>query len=297
MCLAKLLFSIQDVIIKEMSSGYAVHQIMVLRGLVATPLVFVLIVFRGGLTLLQSNQIPLLLLRGALMFASFSAFYLALSSIPLTVATVLFFSAPFFVTLLSIPILGESVDSRRWLGIVVGFCGVVIVIRPAASDLQLSMLLPILAALMYATAQILTRPAGVANNAMVITFYANICFTALGIVLAVVMSFIPVGENDTIIEQFLYRQWVLPEGGDIWLLLGTGITSALGFLFSTQAYRTSEVSMVAPFEYVMLVWITIISYLVWDELPDGVTILGAVIIVVASLYILRGNKKSNTRRG
>ena len=265
----------QDVIIKEMSSGYAVHQIMVLRGLVATPLVFAMIAFNGGLIGLRSNQIPLLLLRGALLFASFAAFYLALSTISLTVATVLFFSAPFFLALLSIPMLGESVERRRWVGIIIGFCGVVIVIRPEVTGLKLSMLLPVLAALMYAIAQVLTRKVGAANNAMVITFYANVSFTILGVVVAAAMSFIPMAENHTVIEQFLYRPWVMPEGWDVWLLLGTGITSALGFLCSTQAYRTTDVSLVAPFEYVMLIWVTIISYMVWDELPDGVTIVGA----------------------
>ena len=111
MATGKFLFAIQDVIIKEMSAGYPVHQIMAIRGSVAIPLLLLLIHFRGGLGALRRHRPALHLLRGALMLIAFLSFYVALAGTSLTTATALFFSAPFFITLLSIPLLGEKVGA------------------------------------------------------------------------------------------------------------------------------------------------------------------------------------------
>ena len=159
MTAGKFLFAIQDVIIKEMSAGYPVHQIMTIRGLVAIPLLLLLIHFSSGLKILKQHRPLLHLIRGALMLIAFTLFYVALAGTSLTTATALFFTAPFFITLLSIPLLGEQVGVRRFVSITIGFIGVLIVLRPDTESFNLFELLPIAAALFYACCQLMVRVA------------------------------------------------------------------------------------------------------------------------------------------
>ena len=144
--LGKLLFAFQDVIVKQMSASYPMHEIMTIRGLVAIPILLVVIYLTLGLGTLKLHHPGFHILRGLLMFVAFMAFYVALSEISLTTTTALFFTAPFFITLLSAPMLGESVGHHRILSIVIGFIGVLIILRPSTESFNPVLLLPILAA-------------------------------------------------------------------------------------------------------------------------------------------------------
>ena len=148
----KLLFAIQDVIIKELSGAYPVHQVMAIRGLAAIPILLAIMLLRARLGDLRHHHPGLHLVRGTLMLLAFTCFYVALAGTSLTTATALFFTAPFFITLLSVPLLGEVVGLRRITGIAVGFIGVLVVLRPQTDDFNYYDLLPILAALLYAAA-------------------------------------------------------------------------------------------------------------------------------------------------
>lgn len=286
-CLCKLVFAIQDVIIKEMSDEYPVHEIMVIRSIVSMLILLVVLKYSEGLNTLKNRNIKPSLLRGALLFGSFTLFYLGLSSMPLTVAAVLFFTAPFFITLLSIPILGETVGLRRWIGILVGFVGVLIILRPDSNRFGIESLLPVASAFLYSIAQLMARKLRIKDSAAVMTFFANVTYLVLGVILALIaMPFIP-SESASNSELFLLRQWQIPMGKDAIFIVLTGVTGAAGFWLSTQAYRISEVNRIAPFEYAMLIWVPILSYIMWQEVPDKITILGTFIIVAAGLYVVR----------
>jgi S-adenosylmethionine uptake transporter len=155
----KLLFAVQDVIIKDMSAAFPVHQILTIRGLAAIPLLLLLIHLQGGLGMLRAHNPIRHLVRGALMLIAFMCFYVALAGTSLTTATALFFTAPFFITLLSIPLLGEHVGIKRFGSIVVGFIGVLIVLRPDTDSFSYYDLLPILAAFFYSCCQLMVRVA------------------------------------------------------------------------------------------------------------------------------------------
>ena len=157
MSFGKLLFAIQDVIIKEMSGSYPMHEIMTIRGLISTPILVLVIHFNIRLSTLKLHHPGYHLLRGVIMFMAFMAFYIALAEISLTTVTALFFTAPFFITLLSIPMLKEQVGPRRFVSIGIGFVGVLIVLQPEAGSFNAIMLLPILAAFLYALCQLLVR--------------------------------------------------------------------------------------------------------------------------------------------
>lgn len=295
MSAGKLLFAIQDVIIKEMSAGYPVHQIMTIRGLAAVPLLLILIHFTSGLAGLRHHRPILHLTRGALMLIAFMLFYTALAGTSLTTATALFFTAPFFITLLSIPLLGEKVGRRRFVSIGVGFIGVLIVLRPDAQSFNLFQLLPIASAFFYACCQLMVRVARMTAPPAVMSLYASVAFVVLGSLSGLLLSGIEPTVDASSSTEFLLRSWSRPNMGDLVLLLLTGVTSALGFMFSSNAYQREQASRIAAFEYVMIIWVTLLSYLVWSEVPDLLTMTGIGLIIGSGIYVLRREAKIETR--
>jgi drug/metabolite transporter (DMT)-like permease len=284
---AKLVFALQDVVIKEMSQTYAVHQIIVIRSVSAFPVLLGLVLFTHKSLALNSPRKLLLLLRGVLMAGAFLFFYLALSALPLTTVTVLFFTAPFFIMVFSIPVLGERVEPSRWLAVIVGFVGVVIVIRPDTASFGVESTLPVIAAVLYAACQVLARRVATQESAAVMTFYANVAFLAFGIVLALALEVIKPDPAAGVSVQFLLRTWSMPDPIDLLFLVLTGVSMGIGFALSTQAYRVMEAHRLAPFEYIMLLWVVLLSYLAWSELPDVNTMVGSLIIIGSGLYVLR----------
>ena len=295
MSAGKLLFAIQDVIIKEMSAGYPVHQIMTIRGLAAVPLLLILIHFTSGLAGLRHHRPILHLTRGALMLIAFMLFYTALAGTSLTTATALFFTAPFFITLLSIPLLGEKVGRRRFVSIGVGFIGVLIVLRPDAQSFNLFQLLPIASAFFYACCQLMVRVARMTAPPAVMSLYASVAFVVLGSLSGLLLSGIEPTVDASSSTEFLLRSWSRPNMGDLVLLLLTGVTSALGFMFSSNAYQREQASRIAAFEYVMIIWVTLLSYLVWSEVPDLLTMTGIGLIIGSGIYVLRREAKIETK--
>ena len=291
----KFLFAIQDAIIKEMSGGYPVHQILTIRGLVAIPLLLLLIHFTHGIGILRHHHPGLHPARGALMLAAFMSFYIALAGTSLTVATALFFTAPYFITLLSIPLLGERVGLRRFISITIGFVGVLIVLRPDTGSFNFFSLLPIVAAFFYACCQLMVRAARMTDPPAVMSLYASVAFVLLGSLSALLLSGIHPAQDAGVSERFLLRAWSMPDAYDLVLLMLTGLTSALGFMCTSNAYQRQPASHIAPFEYVMIVWVTLLSYLIWSEVPDLPGISGIVLIIGSGIYVLRREAKVEAR--
>jgi S-adenosylmethionine uptake transporter len=291
MSAGKLLFAVQDVIIKQMSGGYPVHQIMTVRGLAAIPILLLLIHFTVGLAGLLRQRPALHLLRGTMMLLAFTCFYIALAGTSLTTATVLFFTAPFFISLLSIPLLGERVGLRRFVGIGVGFVGVLVVLRPQAGGFGWYDLLPVAAAFFYACCQVMVRVARMTEPPAVMSLYASVAFVVLGALAGLLLEDVTVPAGAGVGTQFLLRSWTLPGWIDGLLMISTGFTSALGFMCMSNAYQREQASRISPFEYVMIVWIVVLSYLVWSEVPDGLTLLGTAMIIGSGIYVIRREAK------
>lgn len=291
MSLGKLLFAFQDVIVKEMSSLYPMHEIMMIRGLVSIPLLLLVIHFSVRLAALRMHHPGYHVLRGLLMFTAFMSFYVALSEISLTTVTALFFTAPFFITLLSIPMLGEKVGARRFASIGVGFIGVLIVLRPDAGPFNPVMLLPVLAAFLYALSLILIRFAKLTTPTAIMSLYTGLAFAILAPLLGLVFSGSEISETASASTRSMLLPWAIPQGIDwLWLSL-TGVTSAFGFMCMSYAYQKAEASRLAPFEYVLIIWVTVLSYLVWSELPDAQTLVGLVLIIGSGIYVFHREKK------
>lgn len=291
----KLLFALQDVIIKEMSSSYPVAEIVTIRGLVAVPLLLLLIHFTIRLPALMRHHPGVHMLRGLLMFTAFMLFYVALSEISLTTATALFFTAPFFISMLAWPLLGERFGMRRVVAMIAGFAGVLIVLRPGSEAFSPIMLLPIASAFFYAFCQILVRYARLTAPPAIMSLYAALAFVVLGPFVGVLLIPFALEASLSASSKALHLAWAFPAEEDLLLLMATGLTSALGFMCSSNAFQRAEASQIAPFEYIMIIWVTLLSYLVWAEVPDLPTLIGVSIIILSGLYVLRRENRKEKK--
>ena len=170
--LASLIFSVNDTLIKFLSDGYALHQIVFTRSLTGVLLlVIVIIPFSGGYGALRTQRLGLHLVRALFVVAANLFFYMALADLPLAIVVAIFFIAPFLITIFSVIFLGETVGKWRWLAVVVGLIGVLLIVRPGTDAFTLTSILPALAALCYASFHILTRKIGQTETLMSLTFY------------------------------------------------------------------------------------------------------------------------------
>ena len=286
-----LSISINDVLIKFLSGGYPLHQMVFFRSAIGIFFSLMIVQWEGGFGILRTRTPGLHLLRGVLVVVSNLTYFAALAVIPLADATALFFVAPLMITLLSIPLLGEKVGPWRLGAVVVGFLGVVVMMKPWAGGGALDvprwvLLLPVVSALFYALNQIMTRKLGLTTRASAMSVYIQ------GIFIVVSLAFFAVAGDGRYAEGatngsvvFLLRAWIWPQGSDIWLFLGLGVNSAVIGYCLAQAYRITDAATIAPFEYVGLPLAVLWGWLVWTELPDAAVTAGIVLIMGAGLFV------------
>ncbi|MDH3694403.1 MAG: DMT family transporter [Gammaproteobacteria bacterium] len=285
------IFAVQDVIVKLLSGDYPVFQIVFIRSIVAFVPVIIAIMLTEGSRGFTTFHFGTLILRGSLMFSSYAFFYLALAALPLAYVVSITFSAPLFVTALSVPLLRENVDSRRWIAVLVGFCGVLVMAGRFEGEFNVAVLLALGAALTYALSSILTRRVGASESGWTISFYATLVF-GIGSSFGILFSS---PENVSTATHasyaFLVREWILPNPVDFMLMALTGFIAATGHFCLAQAYRLAPASTVAPFEYSYFIWAAILGFLIWGEVPTIATIIGVIIVTLSGLYILRREMK------
>jgi drug/metabolite transporter (DMT)-like permease len=240
---------------------------------------------------IAAGPLSWLFIRGLLLVISYTTYYLAFPVMPLADIVALYFTVPIFVTALAGPFLGEKIGWHRWLATMVGFGGVIVMLRPGSGVLNLAALLPLVAACTYGSAQLMTRRYSTNAPALVMSFYQNLMFLAAAGLMALAMAFffnggIASGGNGSL--DFLLRPWVMPSLRDLLLLAACGPISAIAMTLLSQAYRLTEANLVTPFEYSGLIWAALWGYAIFGETPDATMWLGAVLIVGAGLYMLYG---------
>ncbi|HCI08487.1 DMT family transporter [Ascidiaceihabitans sp.] len=297
--------SINDMLIKQLSGGYPLHQMVFTRSIIGIMFSLIFVQMEGGWRILRTNQPGLHVLRGLLIVTSNMTFFVALAAIPLADATALFFAAPLFITLLSIPILGEKVGPLRLGAVVFGFLGVVIMQRPwegvdTLGTSRLILLLPVVAALTYALNQLLTRKLGVKSKASALAVYIQGTFVVVSIGFYIIAGdgrFAEGSDNPSI--QFLLRAWIWPAQSDFWLFGFLGFASALIGYALSQAYRMADAATVAPFEYIGLPLAVFWGWFIFSELPVWEVWMGIAMILASGVfvYIREAQKKRTLVRG
>lgn len=288
LCAGIAVFSVQDLILKLLSGTYPLSEAMVLRSLTAVP--FMLAItwwFDDGLASLVSPRWPALLARGVLNFLAYTAYYLALAALPMATTVALYFTAPLIIVVLSVVILKEQVSHRRWLAVAFGFAGVVIMVRPGSGLFDWAALLPIFCGFAYALSMIMARTMGTRDTAFAMAFWGNNAFLLCGLALSAIF-----GSGNHAIPfhpslAFLTRGWVVPTAFDAGLMCACGLIAAIGLTLLTQAYRSGQSSVVAPFEFTFAFWGILWGWLMWRQLPDAWGWFGILVIIAAGMYVLR----------
>jgi len=218
--------------------------------------------------IIRTRNIKLQMLRSILLVASTLTFWLALMFLPLADCVVILFVSPLLVTILAAPLLGESVDKHRWSVVILGFVGVMVVLRPGFAIFDWVSILPLITALLYAGVQISTRILGRTDGALTTLLYSS----AGGVIISTIG---------------VWFFWVTPSLQQ-WLVLGwLGFLGALGHYLMIKAYEIAPASLLAPFDYTTLIWATILGFVIFGDLPDTWTVLGAIIIMSSGIYLIR----------
>jgi len=280
-------FSVNDVVIKFLSDGYALHQVVLIRAVIG--MAFLLLVFRplsGGWVALRTRKLGWHIARGACVVMANMTFFLGLAAMPLAEGVAIFFISPLLITVFSVVFLRETVGPLRWSAILVGLLGVLIVLRPGTAAFQWAALLPMLAAVGYAALHILTRHIGKTESALALAFYIQIVFIAVALSMGLVFGRGQFGTQTDPSLAFLFRAWIWPDPRDLWIFVVIGATSVTGGYFISVAYRISEAALVAPFEYAAMPLAVIWGLVVFGEWPDGVAMGGICFILGSGLFMI-----------
>ena len=271
--------TISDAIAKWLSGHYPATQILFLRAAIALPVVAAVALAIGGRPALRTRHPGLHLLRGAINVVSAGAFYTGLRYLPFAEVTAISYAAPLCVTLLSIYVLKEKVDALRWAALIVGFAGVLLIIRPGSATFQLAALLPLVTAFLYAIMMITARALGPGEGILTTGFHI---VAAQLLCSALTLPFF----------------WAPPQFEHWPFFAGVALFSTLGLTLITQAFRIAPASTVAPFDYTGLLWATLLGWVFWQERPDLLGCIGALIVVASGISIaLRESLPARRRRG
>ena len=285
--LAVVMFSANDSTIKFLSGDYALHEVVLFRSVIGLLIVSVCVFpFAGGWRVIRTQRLVLHILRGLLVVFANITFFLGLAVLPLADAVAIFFVSPLLITVFSVVFLGEQVGPRRWVAVLVGFLGVLIVQRPGTEAFQLASLLPVLAATSYAGLHMMTRFIGKTESAATMTVYIQLTFIVVCLLFWLIAGDGRFADQENASLAFLFRAWVWPEPGDWWLFLLIGFATGFGGFLISQAYRVAEAAVVAPFEYLALPIAIVAGYLIFGEVPDTLTFAGIALILGAGLFII-----------
>jgi drug/metabolite transporter (DMT)-like permease len=264
--LGGLCFAIQDAGIKWLSAEIAVLQILFLRSLFGLVFLGTSSIFSGEAISFRVHRPWLLAARSGLNILSWVLFFTSLKYLPLATAVALFFSFPLFLTIISVPLLGESVGMRRIIAIIVGFAGVLLITNPT-DGLSIPAVMMLGAALGWAIVASLTRILGENENTTTLLFYTLLGFAVL---LAIPQ----------------YWLWQSIDLHATLMIVGIAFFGVIAQFAVTKAYAIASPSLIAPFEYTALIWSAILGYLVWNDIPDLYAIVGAFLIIASGIYII-----------
>lgn len=267
LCFGVLCLSVNDAIAKLLTSTYAPVQILFIRNAIALPFAAGIAMAMGGASALRSHRPAAHLLRGVLWICAATLFFTGLSNLGLAEATALVFVAPVFITALSAVILKEPVGWRRWSAVVIGLIGVLVIVRPGSAAFQAASIYPVATALLYAMLMISARWVDARESIWTMMLYL-------------------VGSGAVISGAASLFYWTPVRPEDFWLFLGIAGFGTAGVTMITQAFRIAPASLLAPFDYTALLWATVLGYLIWKDIPDLLTYVGAFIIILSGLYIV-----------
>ena len=260
-------FSLMDVIVKW-SVDYPIGQILFFRGFFGIIFYFFIIPQDRLHNFYQTKRPGLHSLRCIAGLIAIVAIFIALRKLPLATVVSISFAAPIFTTIFSIFLLSEKVGVYRWLAVLVGFIGILIITEPGISELNINYIFPIIFCLGLSYVAITLRQLSSTEPVWLISLFFSIAITLLSLLT------IPFG-------------WVMPSFNHFVILSLIGVFGGVSNLWLSQSYKYSEVSLVTPLKYLTLVFAIIFGYFIWDEIPTVKTLIGAFLVIISTLIIFR----------
>lgn len=256
-----------DAIAKLLTERYEPIQIIFLRNIMALPMIAAMVLILRGPRALRTKHLRLHALRGLLMVTGAWLYFTSLKFLPLAEATALVFSAPIFITALSVPLLGESVGWKRWSAVLLGFAGVLVIVQPGGAAFQPASLLVVGTASLYALFMLSARWIGRDEGLWTMMFFVILFPMIYAAPIAIAI-------------------WKPVAMSDIPLFLAIAVLGSLGVTLIGQAFRLAPAAVVAPFDYTALIWATGLGWLLWGDIPALWTIAGAAIIIISGVIIV-----------
>jgi len=264
--IAVALFTIGEAIVKSLAHDYDITQIVWARYIFHALVTYTVFSRVNVFRLAQTTRPGLHIARSALMLAATTLFFTSLRYLALADAIAISFVGPLLVTALSIPILKEQVGIRRWMAILVGFGGVLFIIRPGMGVMHWAAVLPLCTAVCYAFYQILTRIASRSDDTQTSLFWMS----AFGVVVS------------SIAVPFF---WTMPGPIEWVMMAALGTVYGLGHYLLIRGLEIAPASKLSPFLYTQIIWATLLGLVVFDQFPDGPTLIGGAIVIGSGLYI------------
>ena len=284
--LGMLIFSLQDIAVKWIGGDYPILEIVVFRSLTALPLTLLFFRFEGGRGLPTTTRPGLEYVRGLCYFLSYTTYFMGLAALPLADIAAIKFSGPLMITALSVMLLGETVGPRRWVALLVGFMGVLLIVRPGLAAFNMGSVFILISVLFYALAAILTRRLQTTDSSATMAYYSSLVYLLATVVLVPVVFLVGDFPDAHPSIAFLFRSWATPSLLDGVIMAGLGLVWAGGMYFLARAYSVALASVVAPFEYVALPINVLWGFVLWHQLPALTTWAGAFLALASGLYVL-----------
>ena len=260
-------FSLMDIIVKW-SVDYPIGQVLFFRGFFGIIFYFFIIPKERLHNFYETKRPGLHSLRCLSGLIALVSIFIALRELPLATVVSISFAAPIFTTIFSIFLLNEKVGIFRWLAVIIGFIGILIITEPGISELNIFYIFPIIFCLGLSYVAISIRQLSTTEPVWLISFYFSLSITLL--------SFLTIPNG-----------WVMPSIKDFIFLSMIGIFGGVANLWLSQSYKYAEVSLVTPLKYLALVFAIFFGYFIWDEIPTIKTLGGALLVIISTLIIFR----------
>ncbi len=260
-------FSVMDLIVKW-SENYPVGQVLFFRGFFGIIPILFLIPKDRYLNFYKTKRALLHFKRCFSGLVAIVAIFIALRKLPLATVVSITFAAPIFTTIMSIFFLSEKVGLYRWMAVIVGFIGILIISEPGFSSLNIYYIYPIIFCFGLSYVAIAIKQLSTSEPVWLIGLFFSISIMILSLFT-------------------LHKGWILPSFKDLFLLCMVGILGGLANLWLTQSYKFSDVSLVTPLKYLALLFAIFFGYVFWNEIPTFKTLIGAALVITSSIIIFR----------
>ena len=272
MALGILLLTANDATSKYLVQSHPIGQVVGLRQASTLLVLIPYMIFFSRWSLLRVVDLRGQLMRGTLFIIGSMLIVWSLAELPLATAITMLYISPIFMVILSVPLLGERISRHRWVAVIGGFAGVLIIMRPGGAGFQWALMLPLLAAMVNALRDVLTRKLARTETSISILFWSNIILMAGGFMT------LPMG-------------WAPVSAHDAFWFVAAGIFNGTAHFCIIDALRTGEASALAPIRYTALLWAALLGFVVWGDVPELWLLAGAAVIVGSSLYMIRAERR------